>query len=120
MEQWALFGATGIEAQALAVMNVHSRGAAATEAGQAEIKAALSSLSRPLKVLDAHLARPGQIIGSRFTVADINMAEIVRYVTLEPGALDPYPAVKAWLSACQARPAFKAMWAAREGEPLRA
>ncbi len=119
MEQWALFGATGIEASALAIMNVHGRGAAATEAGRAEIAAALASLARPLRVLDTHLARPGQIVGSRFTVADVNMAEIVRYVTAEPGALDPYPAVKAWLAACHARPAFKAMWAARDAEPLR-
>jgi glutathione S-transferase len=30
---------------------------------------------------------------------------------------DANPKVKAWLAACQARPAFRKMWDAREKEP---
>ncbi len=31
--------------------------------------------------------------------------------------LGEYPALDAWLKACQARPAFVAMWAKRNAEP---
>lgn len=120
MDQWAFYGATAIEPEAVVIMSVHTQGRAGTPEGRAEIAAAEARLDRPLRVLDAQIAaHGGHVIGHRFTVADINMAEIVRYATLEPGLLDPYPAVKAWLAACHARPAFQAMWARREAEPLR-
>ena len=32
-------------------------------------------------------------------------------------AFDKAPAVKAWLGACQARPAFRKMWETRDKEP---
>ena len=57
------------------------------------------------------------IVGGRFTVADINTAEIVRYAMAAPELFEAAPRVKAWLAACQARPAFKAMWAKRDAEP---
>jgi glutathione S-transferase len=36
---------------------------------------------------------------------------------MEPGLLAGYPALDAWLKACQARPAFQDMWAKRAAEP---
>jgi len=56
-------------------------------------------------------------VGGRFTVADINVAEIVRYAQAAPELFEKAPRVKAWLAACQARPAFKRMWAERDKEP---
>lgn len=118
MEQWALYGATSIEGPAIALLYVHTEGRAETDAGRAEIAEMVAKLDRPLKVLDRELSEMGQMVGSRFTVADVNMAEIVRYATGMPGVLDPYPAVKAWLAACQARPAFQRMWEKRAAEPV--
>jgi glutathione S-transferase len=57
------------------------------------------------------------MVGGRFTVADINMAEILRYAQGEPGLVEGYPAIAGWLAACHARPAFKAMWERRLAEP---
>ena len=71
----------------------------------------------PFAVLDRALAKDGYLVGGRFTVADINVAEIVRYAQAAPELFDAAPRVKAWLAACQARPAFRKMWAAREKEP---
>lgn len=118
MEQWALFGATAIETPALALQTVHGEGRADSAAGRAEITEALRRLARPLKVLEGHLARQGRMIGHRFTVADVNMAEIVRYATAHPSCLDAFPSTRDWLAACQARPAFQAMWERRLAEPV--
>jgi glutathione S-transferase len=41
----------------------------------------------------------------------------VRYAQTVPALFTKHPAVKDWLAACHARPAFQAMWAEREAEP---
>ena len=53
------------------------------------------------------------MVGGRFTAADIMVAEIVRYAQGYAPLFDARPALKAWLEACQARAAFKAMWERR-------
>ena len=79
--------------------------------------AAVEALNTPFAVLDRALAKDGWLVGGRFTVADINVAEIVRYAQAAPELFDAAPRVKAWLAACQARPAFRKMWETREKEP---
>ena len=74
---------------------------------------AAERLVRPLKVLEDHLATHAYLVGGRFTVADLNLAEIVRYAQGHGALMEGFPAIRAWLSACQDRPAFQAMWAAR-------
>ncbi len=113
MLQWGFYGITAIEADALAMLFAIGEG----RADAPEAAAARDRLHRPLKVLDAHLAAEGHVVGGRFTVADINMAEMVRYATVAPGLLDGHPAVKGWLAALHERAAFKAMWAMRLAEP---
>ena len=41
----------------------------------------------------------------------------MRYALAAPELFEAAPRVKTWLAACQARPAFKAMWAKRDAEP---
>ena len=67
--------------------------------------------------LQAWLAAHDYLVGDRFTAADINTAECVRYAQGHPTLLAEFPAVDAWLQRCQSRPAFQAMWAARAQEP---
>ena len=71
----------------------------------------------PFAVLDAALAKDGHLVGGRFTVADVNVAEVIRYAQAAPELFETAPRVKSWLAACQARPAFRKMWAEREKEP---
>lgn len=113
MLQWGLYGATAIEADALVLLF----GLADGPADAPEVAAARERLARPLAVLDSHLAAQGHVVGQRFTAADINMAEMIRYATAAPGLLDPYPAIKGWLQRLHDRPAFKSMWALRLAEP---
>ena len=116
-DQWAFYAATAIEPHALAILYVFAQGRADSPEGQAELASHTEALARPLAVLEAHLASRGHMVGDRFTVADIDVAEIVRYAQPHPTLLAGYPAITAWLKACHARPAFQAMWTRRTAEP---
>lgn len=117
MMQWSFYAATSIEADALTIMMLHNRGQQQSGEDAALVAGAAERLVRPLKVLDDHLATHGHLVGGRFTVADVNVAEIVRYAAGYGELMNQFPAVEAWLAQCQARPAFKAMWDARMAEP---
>ena len=117
MSQWAFYGSTSIEQDALTILYLHRPGQAQSGADQAAIAHAAERLIRPLQVLEAHLARHGHMVDGRFTVADINMAEIVRYAQALGELIDQFPALRSWLADCQARPAFQQMWKERLAEP---
>jgi len=117
MTMWALWAATEVEPHSLMVLN-HTVGKPPTERDPKLAQAAIEALRAPFAVLDRHLAASGgNIVGGRFTVADINTAEVFRYAMPAPELFEAAPGVKTWLSACHARPAFQAMWAKREAEP---
>lgn len=104
--QWSFWAVTEVEGRALEVMR-DPKGATA----------AIEALKAPFAVLDAALAKTGYIVGGRFTVADINVAECVRYASAAQALFEGAPNVKAWLASCHSRPAFKEMWAKRDAEP---
>jgi glutathione S-transferase len=116
MTMWALWAANEVEPHSLAVLN-HRVAKPPAERDAKVADAAVETLRTPFAVLDKHLAGSGHMVGGRFTVADINTAEVVRYAMAAPELFEAAPRVKAWLAACHARPAFKAMWAKREAEP---
>lgn len=102
---WALWG-TGIEADALAIVQ------------KRDPEAAAARLKAPFAVLDRALAEGGgHLLGGRFTVADINLAEVLRYAQPAASLFEGAPHVQAWITACQARPAFQTMMRKREEEP---
>lgn len=117
MEQWALFAATSIETTALEITYAFQNKTNDTAEGQALIAIAAEKLRRPFARLERHLLQHATLVGDRFTVADINTAECVRYAQSHPTLLDEFPALKAWMERCQSRPGFKTMWAARMAEP---
>lgn len=117
IDQWALLAATALETPAVEILYTMADGGDATPEGQANIALNAEKLRRPLARLQGHLAGRQFLVGERFTVADINTAECLRYAQGHPTLLGEFPAVKAWLERCQARPAFQAMLAARMAEP---
>ncbi len=107
-ENWALFAATSVEPHALAILQSRDPAVTAAEAER---------LTRGFARLEAHLAGRDWLMDDRFGVADLMVAECVRYAQGHAGLMAAHPALSAWLSRCQARPAFQAMWAARLAEP---
>lgn len=104
MTMWALWAAAEVETHALSILQ---NGAP---------RESIDALRAPFAVLNDAVAG-GHLVGGRFTVADINVAEVVRYAMPATELFDACPAVKAWLAACQSRPAFRRMWEARDREP---
>lgn len=118
MLRWTLWTATELEPHTISVLYNRVGGRPGAARDETAAMAAIAALKPKFAVLDQRLAAGGgHIVGRRFTVADINMAEVVRYAQAAPDLFDGAPRVKAWLAACHARPAFKAMWAKREAEP---
>lgn len=112
MEQWALFAATAVEGPALEILQ-----APAGAMGEGIIAVAAEKLRRPLTRLNTHLKGRDWLLGDRFTVADINTAECLRYAQGHGALIDEFPEVVRWLTAAQARPSFQSLWAARLAEP---
>jgi glutathione S-transferase len=116
MAQWALHAVSAVEGPAIDILYARVDFGATAQADDI-IAAAAQKLQRPFARLDAHLAVHPYLVGDRFTVADINTAEIVRYAQGHAAAFADFPALTAWLDRVQARPAFQAMWAKRTAEP---
>jgi glutathione S-transferase len=117
MTMWALWAATECEPHTIQVL-YHRLARPPEERDPAIADAAVAALKRPFSVLDEALRLGGgYAVGGRFTVADVNLAEVIRYAQPAPELFAEAPAVAAWLTACHARPAFQAMMAARNAEP---
>jgi glutathione S-transferase len=117
MTMWALWAATECEPHAIQVL-YHRVSKPEAERDPAVADAAIAALRRPFGVLNATLrSGGGHVVGGRFTVADINLAEVLRYAQGAPELFEEHPEVMAWIKACQARPAFLAMMDARNAEP---
>jgi len=115
MTMWALWAVNEVEPNALTVL-IHRVSRPPAERDEKLAQAAVEALRAPFAVLDQALAS-GHLVGGRFTVADINVAEVVRYAMPAPELFAAAPNLQAWLAACHARPAFKQMMAEREKEP---
>jgi glutathione S-transferase len=116
MTTWSFWA--GIEVEPHSIQVLYHRAAKPAAERKPEIAdAAVEALRAPMAVLDKALATSGYVVGRRFTVADINVAEVVRYAMPAPELFEAAPRVKTWLAACHARPAFKAMMARRDAEP---
>ena len=115
MCMWALWAATEVEPHSIQVL-YHVAANKPEERDPKIARASIDALRAPFAVLDAALARTGYVVGGRFTVTDINVAEIIRYAMSAPDLFDAAPRVKSWLAACHARPAFKDMMARRAAE----
>jgi glutathione S-transferase len=92
MAMWSLWAVTEVEPHSLSI------------AQNGPSAAAIDALSTPFAVLDEALA-DGFLVGGRFTVADVNVAEVVRYARDAAQLFEAAPRVKAWFAACTARPA---------------
>ncbi|NTG49321.1 glutathione S-transferase family protein [Agrobacterium rhizogenes] len=114
---WTMWAATEVEPYSVALVRIYDNGLEGSEAGKAGIAVACRSLKKPLDVLEQHLQNQDYIVGDRFTVADLNTAEVLRYAQTEQPLFDSRPKVKTWIERCQSRTAYKTMQAGRAKEP---
>lgn len=115
---WTLWAANEVEPHTVKMVLTYDNGKENTEEGQATIAVSCRSLKKPLAMLDAHLATSDYLVGGRFTAADLNLAEVMRYAQSEQYLFDTHPHIAAWIKRCQSRPAYLAMQAARSQEAV--
>ena len=116
MTMWSLWAATECEIPGLRAMQ---NGPSVNTRDPAVYKASVAALRPKFAVLDKALREGGgHLVGGRFTVADLNVAEIIRYAQAAPELFADAPNVQGWITACQARPAFVEMMTERNKEPM--
>lgn len=114
---WALFAATQLEPHTIVIV-FHRLDLPEDQRNEAAVAAAMRALKPRLRELEQVLAAGGgYLLGDRFTVADLLVAEVLRYAQPAPELFEATPAVTDWLTRCQSRPAYKAMQAMRAAEP---
>ncbi|PDT33367.1 glutathione S-transferase [Rhizobium sp. M10] len=118
LTMWTIWAASQVEPHSVRIVLTYDNGLENSQEGKEAIAAACYGLRRPLAALEGHLAGRQWIVGDRFTVADLNIAEVLRYAQSETALFDAHPDIKAWIERCQSRPAYKAMQAARSKEPV--
>jgi glutathione S-transferase len=115
---WTMWAATEVEPHSVAIVRIYDREQENSDQGKAGIAVASRSLKKPLDVLEKRLTGQDYIAADRFTVVDLNVAEVLRYAQTEDALFDSRPHLKAWIERCQSRPAYKAMQATRSKEPI--
>ena len=102
--QWSFWGMTEVERPAMTalfnrvVLAEDKRDPLAAEAAE-------KALAAPLTVLDGVVGPGRYLLGGKFTVADLNVATILRNAHYARIDFGPFPNAATWLRACLARPA---------------
>jgi len=106
MTQWSFWAVTELEKPGLDYL-MHTMFLPAEQRDATVPGKALETLKRPIAVLDKALASTGNLVGDRFTVADLNVGCFVAYLASARDFLAQYPNVGKFVAAIVARPAFK-------------
>ncbi|PKA40229.1 glutathione S-transferase family protein [Rhizobium sullae] len=118
LTMWTIWALAELEPHTVKIVYIYDDGHENTDTGKATIDVACRSMKRPLAVLERQLTDKDWIVGDRFTAADLNVAEVLRYGQTEQALFEAHPKVNAWLKRCQSRPAYLAMQATRSKEPV--
>ena len=116
MMMWSLWAATSVEPHTVKIVLTYDAGQQETPGGLETISVATRLLKAPLALLNTHLSSHSHLVGNRFTVADLNVCEIIRYAMSETEFMLSYPHIMSWYVNCHSRPAFQRMWKTRSAE----
>jgi len=103
--QWTLWGMTEVEDSLIQIF-VNKIMLPEEQRDSALVASATEKLQRPLAVLDAHLAKRDYLLGSDFTIADLNLAGTVATGSIAEVDFSEFGNAARWLSACTGRPAL--------------
>jgi glutathione S-transferase len=111
--RWAFWVVNEVESDALTVL-AHRRTMPEDRRKPELADRSAGRLLAPLRVLEQHLsaqAARGQdyLAAARFTVADLCAASVLMWLRAARSVPEECPKVQAWLEACLARPAYRAV-----------
>jgi len=102
--QWSFWVMTECEQPLLHAL-FHSLGIMEFEQSPAKVQEQRDKLEEPLGVLNGALAGREYLVGSRFTIADLNVASVYLWATMAQVDLSAHSNANAWLARCLDRPA---------------
>jgi glutathione S-transferase len=102
--QWSFFGMTEIEPRLMTVLT-HRMFLPADQRDEKVLAGALEALKAPLKVLDDGLKGRDYLLGSDFTVTDLNVAAVLSFAMLAKIDFSVVAAAQARLTKCLGREA---------------
>ena len=105
--QWSFWGMTEIEKPLLTIL-IDMFMTAPDKRKPEAVADAQKTLPKPFAVLNATLEGHEYLLGSNFTVADLNLASILSWSKPIKYDFKPYANVGAWLDRCLSRPSYKA------------
>ena len=103
--QWSLWAMTELEEPVITAL-LHRTFFPPEQRDATKADEAAERFKKPLGVLEDALAGRDHLLGSAFTVADLNVASVMSWATLAKLDLSPAPHVGAWLRRCTSRPGF--------------
>lgn len=113
MTMWSVWAMTECEKAALQIL-FHRVVYPEDKRDEKAAQDAIATLKVPLGVLENALkAGGGQLVGGRFTIADLNVAAVLAWSRPARELYVGFPGVTAWLKACLDRPAQKKVQAMR-------
>jgi len=105
--QWSFWGMTEVEKPLLTIL-IDMFMTAPDKRKPDAVAEAQKALPKPFGVLNAALAGREYLVGSSFSVADLNLASICSWAKPIKYDFKPFPNAGAWLDRCLSRPAYKA------------
>ena len=105
--QWSFWGMTELEKPLLTIL-IDKFMTAPDKRKPEAVAEAEKVLPKPLGVLNGAMQGRDYLLGSKFTIADLNLAAICSWARPIKLDLGTVPNVAAWLERCLARPAYKA------------
>ena len=103
--QWSFWAVAEVD-RGVNIWSLHAVRLPPAERDAAKRDEALKVIAAPFRILDAAVAAQPYLLGSEFTVADLNVAAVIsRAVDMDLAAV---PNLKAWLTRCLDRPAARA------------
>ena len=103
--QWSVWGISEIEHLQMQIV-VQKLFTPEEKRNEKLIASAERQLARPLKVLDAELDGKNWLVGSEFSIADLNVSAVMLLLKMVKFDYSGYTNVTRWAKACYKRPAL--------------
>ncbi|MEM7099947.1 MAG: glutathione S-transferase family protein [Pseudomonadota bacterium] len=103
--QWSVWGISEIEPLQMQIV-VQKFFTPEDKRNDKVVQGATKGLSRPLDVLNDALSDQAYLLGSQFTLADLNLAGVMELLNMIEFDLSAFANVERWLADCQSRESY--------------
>lgn len=106
MQMWSFWVANECLTNCFAVLD-HTVLRPTAERSERILQSSIKQLYHPLGVLEQHLQANSFLVGDRFTIADLNVASVLGWLTAAQFDFSKHPCLSNWLHQISIRPAAK-------------